>query len=528
MLEASDAPALSPALRRRARAVSAIVPMAIAAFAWLAFSVGARPLSLPDEGRYVGVAWEMLRSGEWIVPTENGLPFFHKPPLFYWLTAGAMRVLGPSLWTARFAPLVGASLGAAALFLLTRRWIGERHARAVLAVLLLQPFFFGAAQFANLDMLVAGCIAASVAAAAHAVLLMREHRSARAAIVGAWLAAALGVLAKGLIGAVLPMLVVFAWLLASRQWRVMLRLCSPLGLAVFALVAAPWFLAMQARFPDFGHYFFVVQHLQRFAAGGFNNVEPWWYFLVAVPLITLPWSAWLVPSTFGTREDEPEAATLLRQLMWIWLVVVAVFFSIPQSKPLGYIMPLLFPIAALAADAVAGRLRDRSPRATRAVIGSAALGAFLCLALVFGIAANYHHDDTSLARTLKDLRGADDPVVFVGEYFFDVPYHARLSAPVRVVGDWHDPAIVRHDSWRHELADAASFAPALASTLLVDADRALALRCGAPPLWVLAKEGASRPIAALAEATRIATSNEVTLWRLGPRDCDRAGEVGAR
>jgi 4-amino-4-deoxy-L-arabinose transferase-like glycosyltransferase len=528
MLEASDATPLSPPMRPRARTVPDIVPMAIAAFAWLAFSIGARPLSLPDEGRYVGVAWEMLRSGNWIVPTEDGLPFFHKPPLFYWLTAGAMRVFGPSLWSARFAPLAGASLGAAALYLLTRRWIGERQARAVLVVLLLQPFFFGAAQFANLDMLVAGCISASIAAAAHAVLLMREQRNAQAAIVGAWLAAGLGVLAKGLIGVALPMLVVLAWLLANRQWRLMGRLGSPLGLAVFALVAAPWFLAMQARFPEFGHYFFVVQHLQRFAAGGFNNVEPWWYFVVAVPLVTLPWSAWLVRPRFGARAEEPEAATLLRRLMWTWLVVVAVFFSIPQSKPIGYIMPLLFPVAALAADAVANRLREGSPRATRVAMGSAALAALLCLAFVFGIAANYHHDDTSLARMLKDLRGADDPVVFVGEYFFDVPYYARLNRPVRVVGDWHDPAIVRHDSWRHELADAAAFAPTLAATLLVDADQGLAVRCGAPPLWVLAKEAAGRPIDALAEATRIATSNEVTLWRLGPRDCRARGGIALR
>jgi hypothetical protein len=322
-------------------------------------------------------------------------------------------------------------------------------------------------------------------------------------------------------------LVVFAFLLSARQWRTLLRLCSPLGLAVFALVAAPWFLAMQARFPDFGHYFFVVQHLQRFAAGGFNNVEPWWYFAVAVPLLTLPWSAWLLRPTFGARDGEPEAATLLRRLMWIWVAVVAVFFSIPQSKPVGYIMPLLFPIAALAADAVASRLRGGSTRAVQATLGSAALAAFLCLAVVFGIAFNYHHDDTVLARTLKHLRGAHDPVVFVGEYFFDVPYHARLNAPVRVVGDWHDPAIVRHDSWRHELVDAAAFAPALAGSLLVDADEALALRCGARPLWVLAKDDASRPIAAFADATRIATSNEVTLWRFAPRSCGRPALVAA-
>ena len=57
---------------------------------WLAVLAGIRPLMLPDEGRYVGVAWEMLSSGDWLTPTLDGLPFFHKPPLFYWLTALAL------------------------------------------------------------------------------------------------------------------------------------------------------------------------------------------------------------------------------------------------------------------------------------------------------------------------------------------------------------------------------------------------------------------------------------------------------
>src|SRR5450432_551296 len=62
----------------------------LVAFAWLGCLAWLRPLSLPDEGRYVGVAWEMLRSGDWITPTLDGLPFFHKPPLFYWITATAL------------------------------------------------------------------------------------------------------------------------------------------------------------------------------------------------------------------------------------------------------------------------------------------------------------------------------------------------------------------------------------------------------------------------------------------------------
>ena len=135
---------------------------------WLSATAWARPLMLPDEGRYAGVAWEMLRSGDWLTPTLDGLPFFHKPPLFYWLTASALSVFGLNEWAARMASIVGASAGAYALYLYVVRYAGLRAARMALLVLLTQLLFFGGSQFANLDMLVAGCIGATILLAAHA------------------------------------------------------------------------------------------------------------------------------------------------------------------------------------------------------------------------------------------------------------------------------------------------------------------------------------------------------------------------
>ena len=76
--------------------------VAAALFACFAATAWMRPLMLPDEGRYVGVAWEMLRSGDWLTPTLNGLPFFHKPPLFYWLDIAAMHVFGQNEVAGRF------------------------------------------------------------------------------------------------------------------------------------------------------------------------------------------------------------------------------------------------------------------------------------------------------------------------------------------------------------------------------------------------------------------------------------------
>ena len=215
---------------------------------WLAATAWARPLNLPDEGRYVGVAWEMLRSGEWLIPTLNGLPYFHKPPLFYWITAGSMSIFGAGDWAARAAPILGGTVGAFALVMFTRRWVGARAAWVTLLVLLAHPLWTVGGQFANMDMLVAGCITATIVLLAHAALSLQAGLPHRRALAGAYAMAGLGVLAKGLIGAVLPALVLLLWLILLRRWRTLAALIWAPGILLFMLIAAPWFVAVQLRF----------------------------------------------------------------------------------------------------------------------------------------------------------------------------------------------------------------------------------------------------------------------------------------
>ncbi|MEO7057462.1 MAG: glycosyltransferase family 39 protein [Caldimonas sp.] len=492
---------------------------AAVAFVWLAFTIGIRPLTLPEEGRYVGVAWEMLRSGDWLVPTLDGLPFFHKPPLFFWITAASMQVFGASAAAARVAPLFGAFVGGLGFIWFIARRVGIVQARWTGVVLLTLPFFFGGAQFANLDMLVAGFIALAIVFAADAALAIDNGEPHRLALVAAWAAAALGILAKGLIGVVLPGLVLVLWLLVARRPKTILRLLSPLGLAVFLLVAAPWFIGVQARHPGFAHYFFVYQHFERFAATGFNNVQPWWFYFAAVPALTLPWSPWLLGASFRRRPGEADSAAATRQLMWIWLFGVLVFFSLPQSKPVGYAMPVLFPMAWLVADAALAAWQLDRPWPRRAVQASLAVAAAMCVGAAIGSAATYDRDNTLLARSLLKLRSAGDPVVFGGEYFFDIPLHARLPEPVPVTGNWRDPKIAERDNWRRELAEAAPFAPALAARLLVTPEEGYALRCGTRPLWAVVRVDAEGRVSALPGASRVATANRASLWKIPAAAC---------
>ena len=518
----ATSPALS-ASRSSRRWRSDVALVAALLFAWLAATAWMRPLMLPDEGRYVGVAWEMLRSGDWLTPTLDGLPFFHKPPLFYWLTAGAMALAGPHEWAARFAPMLGGFAEGLALYLFLRHWSGTARARLALAVLAVQPLFYVGAQFANLDMLVAGCIAATVLCGAHAALCLQAGRPHRRALWGAYALAALGVLAKGLIGFVIPALVLAVWLLLLGRWRTVLRLVSGTGAAVFLAVAAPWFIAMHQLHPDFLHYFFVVQHFQRFAGAGFNNVQPFWFYPAVLALCCLPWLPWL--RWLGPLAPAKGRATdPVRVLMVVWAAVVVLFFSLPASKLLGYVLPAMPPLAALIADGLAQALQQR-PQRRRWALAGAGVSLLAGLGLVVGLALFPPHSGRELARELAQRHGAGEPVIALQPYPYDLPFYARLQAPVVVVEDWTRQRAQPRDDWRKELADAALFAPQQGARTLVQPAALPALLCGAAVSWLITGHDGPSP-AVLTGARLVHAGHDATLWQLRLNDPGVAAALG--
>lgn len=486
--------------------------------AWLTATAWARPLMLPDEGRYVGVAWEMLRSADWLTPTLNGLPYFHKPPLFYWITASSLALFGLNDWAARAAPILGATLGAVAMYTFARRWWSERAARLALLALLVQPLFFAGGQFANLDMLVAGCITATIVALADAALCIEEQLPYRKALAAAYAVAALGVLAKGLIGFVIPALVIGAWLLLRRRWRVLLALLWWPGALIFLVLAAPWFIAMQLRFTDFLNYFFIVQHFKRFALGGFNNVQPFWFFPAVLLLLSLPWLPWLarpLRSEFlSDAGPDPERRTI-RLLLLVWVAIVVAFFSLPQSKLLGYVLPAVPPLAMLMADGyLMSLLNTPATRARRSWQAGMAVSAIVSVGAVAAFAIHPLPSSRDLASALAAQRGAHEPVVMLGTYRFDLPFYAGLRSPIDVVDDWTNTDIGKRDNWRKELADAARFAPARAQALLIAPAALPARLCASPVSWVIGASNDSTRYPFLSGARAVFTQRETTLWQI--------------
>jgi 4-amino-4-deoxy-L-arabinose transferase-like glycosyltransferase len=435
-----------------------------------------------------------------------------------------MHLFGPSAGAARMAALLASVVAATGLFAFVRRWVDASRAWTTVIVLATMPIFYGGAQYANMDMLVAGCISVAILLAAHAALSRDEGLGYQRALALAFVAAACGVLAKGLIGVVVPALVLLAWGIATRRpGKVFALLLWAPGWLLFVVVAAPWFVAMQHRFPDFTHYFFVVQHLQRFSSVGFNSPQPVWFYPVALITLTLPWSPWVVALArrrYWSRHEHSD----VRVLMLVWLAVVTLFFSIPSSKLIGYILPAIPPLAFLIADA--SRLLDRHAEAAgsfamrvwsgnRLRTATVLLAATTCVVAI--IAAHFYQPKSlqAIGVRLQALRQPDEPVIFVGHYYYDVPFYAGLVAPVVVVDPW-SPVDLAQDSWRRELVDASRFAPADAPRRLLRPDELSAALCSARASWVVGPWPPATQTSLLAAQDPTARSGSTALWHIVP------------
>ena len=417
-----------------------------------------RPLAVPDEGRYGEIGRWMLLSGDWLTPRLNGIPFFHKPPYLYWLEALSLATFGVHAWAVRLVPVLHGVLMLLALYLSARAVTTEAVARRAALMLGTSLAFLLGGQYVNHDMLVAAWMGVAIWCFALA-FMHGERPHAMLARLG-FVACALGVLSKGLMGFVLPGLVLLLWLAATGQLRKLLWLPWLSGLALFALIALPWFALAHAQFPDMLAYMFGKHQFGRYTATTFNNARPWWFYLVIVLGMLFPWSFVALFQGLARPRNESPAAPIARQwvaLCWIWLGALLLFFSIPNSKLPGYMLPVAPPLALLAALGWEQSLAARS--------WSGKLFAALCalnLALALGLhtaAISYtgKRGTAELAQALACQAQPADTVYATGEYPYDLPFYTQAVRPMVVVQDW--PALRKSagDNWRRELFEGADF-----------------------------------------------------------------------
>jgi len=325
--------------------------------------LGGHPLFVPDEGRYSEIAREMISSHDFITPRLNGVAFLDKPILYYWLQASAIYLFGLNEWALRFWPSILGIFGCLAAYLTGRKLFNRRTGLLTAALLATSPIYYASSHYANLDLEVAVLVSCALMSLVNG--LHSESLRARSKWYwSAWIFCSLAFLTKGLIGIVFPMMVTGLWIISTWRWRVMKEMHLILGPIVFLVITMPWYYLVQKHNPEFFHYFFVTQQFSRFLSKtDFNNRVPVWFYLPIIFAGFLPWAVFAVQACIrairkSTRSLKKQTPILF---LLLWFFAILIFFSIPTSKTIGYIIPTLPPLALLTAHYL-DHLWERSAR----------------------------------------------------------------------------------------------------------------------------------------------------------------------
>jgi len=339
-------------------------PLAVALLFVLLWGMGlaTRSITRPDEGRYAEIAREMAVSGDWVTPRLNGIPYFEKPPLQYWATAGSIEVLGPTALAARLWTALMGLLGVWVVWRTGDRLFGHGSGKWAALVLVSSLYYAALGHINSLDMGVSVWMTVSVCA------FLRAQVEDRRWMMLAWAGAAAAVLSKGLMALVLPggaLILYSLWTRDLSPWR---RLDPVRGVLLFLALAAPWFMLSGVAHPEFLRFFFIHEHLERFTSTVHQRVEPFWYFLPILLVGWLPWSGLLYASIIRPLRGFHSRAFSPQRFLALYALLVVLFFSLSGSKLPSYILPAFPPIALLM-----GRTLAQRPRLPVSAMGLALL-----------------------------------------------------------------------------------------------------------------------------------------------------------
>ncbi len=514
-------------------------------------TVNIRPIGVPDEARYASIAWQMYLSGDYINPLLNGVLFMDKPILYYWLEAFSMHLFGVNNFALRIPPLMFGLASMVTAYLTALRFFNITTAWLATVILGTSPLWFMFSQYASLDIEIAAWLTFTLLTSLIA-LHTPLGKKRRLLFYLAYIFAAAATLTKGLMGIVFPAMILGMYSLLTRQWKLIKEIYLPSGLIIYLVITLPWFILMYNRHPGFLDYFFVYQHFYRYlSSDSFNNIQPFWFFVMVILLGLIPWSPVIIKCCLETRrlscifKATNEKDSVLLYLL-LWVIVLLLFFSLPASKPPGYILPVFVPLCLLVGNYLSDWIQHEKKmywlkyimillallislllllvaitnfqfihqfnkiKTELLIIGASGcigsvmalickkrswiigylllLPSVLCLSLPFIIKKMDQRSLQPLLTSVSPLITSKTIVAYYDKYFYDIPLILQCKEPIIVVSDWNNTKkSMSADNWRRELYAGIKNTPAARTWLLTYDEFDQFLKATDKPVIIFAK-----------------------------------------
>jgi 4-amino-4-deoxy-L-arabinose transferase-like glycosyltransferase len=384
--------------------------------AWLVLQFGGlfSPGLLDDvDSIYIEIAREMLHRHDYVTPYIDGLRFFDKPPLMYWMAAASMRLFGECDWAGRLPLALGMLALLLAVYALGLRLYAAispgRHPdrgalySALALATAIGPYLY--TRFYIPDLIIALWMTLSVhlflialeriqESATHGVPhVSTSRRGSLLPCLGFAAVLALNLLTKGLIGILFPLGFVVLYLIFTGQLKLLPKFHIVWSTLLFLAIALPWHILIAIRNPaiamppgnelpakaGWAWFYLYNEHFARFLGKRVPHdygLTPIWLFWLYGAIWIMPWMVFLpaaiariwkdlVPhfraAKGGNRAGNPSFASLSEAALTVtlWSLMVMLFFTV-SSRQEYYQLPAMPALALMAGGFLA--LAECTPR----------------------------------------------------------------------------------------------------------------------------------------------------------------------
>ncbi len=308
-----------------------------------------------EESRWFGIAQEMVRTGDWIVPRLQGEAFHSRPPLQSWAMAVSLVLHGgASPWSVRLPGVLAVFLTCLLLYVHARRFLGPLGAFSAAAAFATMVQLLEIGRLAETESLFSFFICAA---------LLTWHRGITSGWpdwrtwMCAYAIAGLAALTKGTQAPVYLGTTSAVYLFWTGEWRRFFSMGHVLGLLTFSLVFGSWFAAYSWQLG----WEFAWKTLMNDTAGCFFDTSRWATYLRHLLIYPcwvftcmMPWSIFLFGYVRRDLRTQLGAALTLVQFTAIACIVAFPTCWLVPNANARYWIPL-YPCVALLVGVVLER-----------------------------------------------------------------------------------------------------------------------------------------------------------------------------
>ncbi len=198
------------------------------------------PLMDIDAAQYASISREMLTRNSFLQVFDLGKDYLDKPPMLFWLSALSMKIFGVQDWAYRLPSLIFLGISLYATFKFTQLYYGALTARLATIILASCQAFFLIAHDVRTDTMLVGWVMLSI------YLLAKWFESSSSNVKKsakyfffAIIAIAGGMMTKGPIALVVPVLAIAPHWIAQKKWAYFFKPIYILGILLLALLLFP-------------------------------------------------------------------------------------------------------------------------------------------------------------------------------------------------------------------------------------------------------------------------------------------------